>query len=224
MNQQQAWNQEYQNAQGVPTSTRTRPSSAVKRLMSYIADHELDAGKDAIDLGCGIGRNAVYLAEEGYKVTAVDFSERALKKFRHTLAKHPQASHIRTEQTDLAKKLPFTDNSFDLAIDIVTTMTLTPDELPILEAELRRVIRPGGLFLTYVLSNDDGFLETTNPGGTSTTIEGSGITDNYLGEKDLRRLYKGWDIIAMDKIEKVDDFYGKKYTRRIWWMLLRNSK
>jgi 2-polyprenyl-3-methyl-5-hydroxy-6-metoxy-1,4-benzoquinol methylase len=34
----------------------------------------------ALDLGCGEGRNAVWLAEQGWAVTAVDFSEVALEK------------------------------------------------------------------------------------------------------------------------------------------------
>lgn len=224
MNQQQAWNQEYQNAQGVPTSTRTTPSPAVKRLLNYIAEHKFKIGNEAIDLGCGIGRNVLYLAEQGYHVTAVDFAESALTKFRRTLENSVQADKITTKQVNLAEKLPFADNSFDLATDIVTTTTLTPDELPGFEAELRRVVRPGGLFLTYVLSRDDGFLEATAPGKTVTTVEESGITDNYLSEDQLRSLYKAWKVLEMDKIEKVDHFYGKNYTRRIWWMLLRNDK
>jgi SAM-dependent methyltransferase len=224
MNQQQAWNQEYQNTQGVPTSTRTTPSSSVKRLLGYIAEHKLELGKDAIDLGCGVGRNALYLAEQGYRVMAIDFAESALAKFRQTLVGNSLAGSIVTKQIDLAAALPFADNSFDLATDIVTTMTLTPDELPGLEVELRRVVRPGGLFLTYVLSRDDGFLEVTAPGEATTTVEESGITDNYLSEGQLRDLYKAWEVLEMDKVEKVDHFYGKNYTRRIWWMLLKNNK
>lgn len=224
MNQQQAWNQEYSNAQGVPTSTRTTPSSAVKRLLEYIAEHNLAVGKEAIDLGCGIGRNALYLAEQGYHVTAVDFAESALEKFGHALEGNPLADHIALKQVNLAERLPFANDSFHLATDIVTTMTLTPDEMPGFEEELRRIMRPNGLFLTYVLSDDDGFLEAMAPGKTATTVEESGITDNYFSEKQLRNLYKRWQVLTVDKIEKVDHFYGKNYTRRIWWMLLKNSK
>ena len=193
-------------------------------MLEYIAAHKLEIGKDAIDLGCGIGRNSLYLAERGYSVVAVDFAESALDKFCQILNNNPQSSRITIRQLDLTKELPFADNSFDLATDIVTTMTLTPDELPGFEYELRRVVRPNGLFLTYVLSCDDGFLEAMAPGGTTTTVEKSGITDNYLSEDQLRNLYKEWEVLKIDKIEKIDHFYGKNYARRIWWMLLKNNK
>jgi SAM-dependent methyltransferase len=208
----------------VPTSIRTKPSSAVKRLVTYIDEHEPDVGKRAIDLGCGIGRNAFYLAELGYDVTAVDFSQVALGKLKKAKSEHESTDHITVKQIDLAKQLPFLDASFDIATDIVTTMTLTPEELPGFETEIRRIVRPGGLFLTYVLSSDDGFLLATNPGQTRTTVQDSGITDNYLSEERLRQLYKRWTVLEMEKTEKLDIFYGREYTRRIWWMLLRNER
>ena len=155
-------------------------------------------------------------------MTAVDFSTAALEKLRAQAKNSPVTQRLTTRQADLTKPLPFADNSFDLALDIVTTMTLTPVQLPHLVRELQRVLRPGGLFLSYVLSDDDGFLAATNPGNLSTTVEVSGITDYYFSEASLRRAYRGWNILALDKIVKNDTFYGKRYTRRIWWMLLEN--
>src|SRR5579884_2142408 len=40
----------------------------------------------ALDLACGEGRNAVWLAERGWQVTGVDFSEVALEKARRLAA------------------------------------------------------------------------------------------------------------------------------------------
>lgn len=214
-----AWDNEYQNTKGVPTSTRTTASSAVTRLISYITEHRPDLGKTAIDLGCGIGRNSLYLAGLGYRVTAVDFAESALRKFEASLTGRPEKDYITLKHLSLADPLPFQDGTFDLAVDAVTTMTLEPDELVHFEQELRRIVKPKGLFLSYVLASDDGFLEATSPGAKSTTVEKSGITDHYFSENYLRSVYREWNILVLDKIEKPDDFYGKTYTRRIWWML-----
>ncbi|MCZ7529260.1 MAG: class I SAM-dependent methyltransferase [Acidimicrobiia bacterium] len=47
---------------------------------------DLPAGR-ALDLACGEGRNALFLAEQGWRVTAVDFSDVALEKARRIAAR-----------------------------------------------------------------------------------------------------------------------------------------
>jgi 2-polyprenyl-3-methyl-5-hydroxy-6-metoxy-1,4-benzoquinol methylase len=47
--------------------------------------HALARGR-ALDLGCGQGRNAVWLAERGWRVTAVDYSEVAINRGRQLAA------------------------------------------------------------------------------------------------------------------------------------------
>jgi len=43
-----------------------------------------------LDLGCGNGRNAIYLIEKGYKVTAVDFVDNS---FKESAKKHPEIDY-----------------------------------------------------------------------------------------------------------------------------------
>jgi ubiquinone/menaquinone biosynthesis C-methylase UbiE len=224
MNPRQAWEKEYTQSQGIPTSTRTTPSSSVKELLSYIASNDIHAGKKVLDMGCGIGRNSIFLAEQGYEVTAVDFVVPALDKFRRTVRSTDHSAHITIQECDLSEKLPFTDNYFDLAIDIVSTMSLLIEGVRRLEAELRRVIKPQGLFLTYVLSRDDGYLQTVAPGASSYEVSESGVTDYFFTEEELRDVYQKWDVLEMHKVEKIDTFYKETFTRRIWWMLLRNGE
>lgn len=96
---------------------------------------------DALDLACGEGRNAVWLAERGWKVTAVDFSPVALDKGRR-LAAHRGVS-VRWEESDVLAWQP-TDT-----FDLVAVLYL---QLP--EAERRQALRvavealrPGGTLL-----------------------------------------------------------------------------
>jgi hypothetical protein len=42
-------------------------------------------------------------------------------------------------------------------------------------------------------------------------------------EEELKKLYNKWELVTIEKREKLDTFYGKKYKRRMWWMLLQNK-
>ena len=68
------------------------------------------AGLVALDLGCGTGRHALWLAEAGASVTAVDFSDGML---REAQAK-PGAGRVRFVVHDLHEPLPFAGGTFSL--------------------------------------------------------------------------------------------------------------
>lgn len=220
----QEWELEYKNAQGVPTNSRTRPSSVVIEVFEYVYKHDIDIGNDVLDLGCGNGRNALYAASLGYHVTAVDFAENGLNLFRNALKSSEYADRVELQNADLTKTWPYANDSFGLALDIVTTVSIPPKSMPFFISQLRRVVRPNGLFAAYVLSDHDGVLRENAPGERSFTVKQSGITDYYYSEDELRSLYKGWKMLKFRMTEKVDTFYGKTYDRRIWSLLLENTK
>src|SRR5207253_4044887 len=66
-------------------------------------------GLTVLDLGCGTGRHAIWLAAAGAAVTAVDFSAGMLAEARHK----PGADAVRFVVLDLHEPLPFGDGVFD---------------------------------------------------------------------------------------------------------------
>lgn len=96
---------------------------------------------NALDLGCGTGRHALWLASEGATVTALDFSEGMLDQAR----KKPGAERVRFIAHDLHTPLPFaaeSTNQFDLVVSGLVLEHLA--ELDHFFSEARRVLRPGG--------------------------------------------------------------------------------
>lgn len=92
----------------------------------------------ALDLGCGTGRHAMWLAQAGASVTAVDFSEGMLAEAR----KKPGAEQVQFIVHDVHQKLPFVDGTFDL---IVSGLVLEHvRNLPEFFADVRRVLKPNG--------------------------------------------------------------------------------
>jgi malonyl-CoA O-methyltransferase len=95
-------------------------------------------GLAALDLGCGTGRHALWMAAGGAVVTAVDFSRGMLTEAR----RKPGAEAVRFLACDLRRPLPFASGAFDLVMS-----GLVLEHVPDLDhffAEARRVTRPGG--------------------------------------------------------------------------------
>lgn len=82
-------------------------------LVELVESRRLKPGR-AVDLGCGSGANAVFLAEHGFDVTGVDFAASALEK----AARLADASRVKVEwvQDDLTN-LRHVDGPFDLLVD-----------------------------------------------------------------------------------------------------------
>lgn len=70
------WDSFYRS--GVAPWETKHPSTELQRV---IAEEKLQPCR-TIELGCGTGINAVWLAQQGFDVTAVDISPRAIKKAR----------------------------------------------------------------------------------------------------------------------------------------------
>ena len=104
------------------------------------------SGKRAVDLACGAGRHAVYLAEAGFDVTAVDFSEEGLASARR-LAESREVS-IETVALDLeADGIDLGEQTYDLA---VVFFYLHRPLFP----RIARCLRPGGLVIYKTYSVD----------------------------------------------------------------------
>jgi tellurite methyltransferase len=81
------WNERYRSGEHAASDYNTEPSPLLVATTT-----KLQPGK-ALDLACGAGRNALWLAEQGWKVTAVDGSSAAIDILRERAA----ARHLAIE-------------------------------------------------------------------------------------------------------------------------------
>jgi SAM-dependent methyltransferase len=93
----------------------------------------------ALDLACGAGRNALWLAQQGWEVTAVDGAEEAIRLVRE----HDARIDTRVLDLETGAPLPFEDQTFDLVV--ILYFLHRP-----LFAEAQRVLRPRGVVVTAV--------------------------------------------------------------------------
>lgn len=120
----------------------------------------------ALDLACGTGRNAVFLAQSGWRVTAVDSSAAAIARLKKT------APQIDARVADLERgEFVIEPDSFDLICDFYY---LQHDLFP----AIRQGLRPGGVFA--------GAIHLPEAGHDSPFTLRSG---------ELRNEFAGWKIL-----------------------------
>jgi SAM-dependent methyltransferase len=120
----------------------------------------------ALDLACGTGRNAIWLAEHGWKVTAVDRSPISIPG-------------VDTHVADLEKReFTIAEASWDL---IVVSLYLQRD----LFEPIKRGLKPGGVALVIVLLMEPGREKSrfcVQPGEMAKYFDGWEISHYYEGK------------------------------------------
>jgi SAM-dependent methyltransferase len=111
------------------------------RLAEVVATRE--AGR-ALDLGCGEGADACWLAERGWTVVAVDISDTALQRAAEDADTRGLGDRIEFVQHDLSDSFP--DGTFDLVSAQFLHSTVRLDRTRILKCAAAAV-RPNGLLL-----------------------------------------------------------------------------
>ena len=164
------WNRRWAGEERVHASTA--PSRFV---VAEVAD--LPPGA-ALDLACGAGRNAVWLAEHGWRVTAVDFSGVALRMARSLEAERRVA--VEWVEADVLAWTP-PPRAYDLVC--VLYLQLPAGERRTALARAAAAVRPGGTLL--VLGHD--LLNLTDGWGGPTQADVLFTPDDVVAEVgDLR--------------------------------------
>jgi ubiquinone/menaquinone biosynthesis C-methylase UbiE len=96
-----------------------------------------------LDLGCGIGRVARYVAPLCRELWAVDVSEAMLGYARRRLGDLPNVRFARGDGASLPEQIPAA--SIDFAYSLLTLQHVEREHAFMLLRDLRRVLRPGGV-------------------------------------------------------------------------------
>ncbi|MEY9490826.1 SAM-dependent methyltransferase [Streptomyces calvus] len=99
---------------------------------------------DVLDLGCGAGGDALWLARQGWHVTAVDVSSVAVERLTQLAAAHGLSERITARRHDLRESFP--DGTFDLVCAHYLHTPLDLDRASVLRTAAH-ALRPGGRLL-----------------------------------------------------------------------------
>ncbi len=108
-------------------------------------------GTPVLDVGCGAGTNAIFLARHGLQVTGVDLAPGAVDVARSRSRRVGARAEFRVAD---GLDLPFPDRAFGGAIDVGCFHTLPPELRSAYARELARVLRPRGTLLLAVVARE----------------------------------------------------------------------
>ena len=161
------WDRQYMNSPGAE-----QPSAFLREIVECDAWQVL-SGK-ALDVACGNGRNAIYLAQCGFAVTALDISQVALAEGRRRAQQ--QKLQIDWQQRDLeASELDSGD--FDLVINFNYLQRS-------LFRPIQQAVKRGGhvIFETYLIDQAE-FGQPKNP-------------DYLLQHNELLDLFRAFRVLS----------------------------
>lgn len=109
----------------------------------------------ALDLGCGYGRAAIYLARHNWQVDAVDFIDIPLQEAARRAAEAGVQNRIQFHHSPVTD-MPYLTGPYDLALDVGCMHNFSEIQLIAYRDEVRRLLRPGGRYLLFAhLRNDE---------------------------------------------------------------------
>lgn len=171
----------------------SQPDAWVVAGLQSLHDHGVTT---TLDVGCGVGRHTALLARQGFDSHGIDKGMAALARTREA------AQDLRVSVTvgDITA-LPYRSASFDFVLAFNVNYHADEDGLRQAVAEVRRVLRPGGLYQATMLSKRNreygrGIEISAN------TFRQPDATDDkvhphlYTDAEDLLRLHEGFDLLS----------------------------
>ncbi|HSD48209.1 MAG TPA: class I SAM-dependent methyltransferase [Actinomycetota bacterium] len=157
--------------EGQPPWDLGRPQRAIVDLA--------EAGRivgSVLDVGCGTGEHALYLADRGHDVVALDLAPRAIELARAKAVERGVRVDLRVWD---ALRIDELNRTFDTALDVGLFHTLSDDERPLYAMSLHSALTPGGRAFLLCWSERNAW----------------GFGPRRVTQMELRGTFdRGWDI------------------------------
>jgi len=138
--------------------------------------------RTVLDLGAGMGQNAMHFAKQGFRVSAIEISDYAVEYMKNWAKR--ENLRIDAVAGDM-HSLPYNDNAFDCLFEYHTIRHTDSAGIRKIIAEIERVVKPGGeVYLTFLSKDSNEFTEKWWPEMDRNTL----ISQNPA-EKDIPYFY-----------------------------------
>lgn len=142
------------SAPGLPLEPGDEINRYPIQLYHFMAQKTVIAGKKVLEVGSGRGGGASYISRylQPASMTGMDIAKNAVRLARQ----HHRAHNLHFMQGN-AEKLPFAGESFDVVLNVESCHAY--GSVPRFLSEVKRVLKPGGIFLCTDLRGPEGMVK-----------------------------------------------------------------
>ncbi|MCG8410933.1 MAG: class I SAM-dependent methyltransferase [Bacteroidales bacterium] len=179
----------------------SRKLTTIKSTVDWVLTIANNEQMNILDLGCGPGLYSEIFATKGHKVTGVDFSENSINYAKkEAINKGLGITYL--HQNYLELDVP--ENTFDLVTLIYADLgVLNPNERSILLANIKKTLKPGGIFIFDVL-NDKDLDKKVSPKNWEVTESGFWRPNPYIALSESF-LYESEKVVLNQHVVSEDE-------------------
>ena len=175
---------------------------------------------EVLDLGCGLGRNAVAFAQAGFSVTATDLSTSAIAHLREWATQLDLP--MRTLVCDFTRVV-FPPDSFDIAISVNVLYHSYQEQLARAIDSVRSWLKKGGIFYFTCPTREDGEYGRGIERAPHTFEMEPGHMHYCADEGDLDRWLIGFDLLSRKRRDHHWEEEGVARFSSRWQVLAEKS-
>ena len=215
------WDREYKSPLFV--TKNDGPQADTLRFLKFLKKEQKYKIVDRVilDLGCGTGRNANYLAEPGNKIIGIEISKTALNLAINRARE--LGLDVDYRLGDIGELYDIADNSIDIILDVTSSNSLNEKGREIYLKETNRVLKTGSYFFVRALAKDGNKnvknLLKQSPGKEYDTyiIKEIGLTERVFSRADFTKMYSQFfKILHLEKKANYTTFNNRIYKRDYW--------
>lgn len=174
--------------------------SRPRKVLVELVEKGLIKKGNALDICCGAGTNALYLAEKGFQVTGIDISSKAVEYAKEKARKTSARAQFQVQNF---LKLPFKDEEFDFVFDMGCFHHVKVKDRNTFIRGVHRVLKKGGFYLMVCFSHRNG------------------PAWNHFTREQIIQLFSGH--FKIKNIEHTASVEGDGYTRYFYSVLMEKS-
>lgn len=176
--------------------------------LAELAEPKFPRNSKILELGCGVGRDAVFFEQKGHRVLATDVSDVVIEQNKE---KFPD-SKVEFEVLDIQEPLPYSPASFDVVYSNLALHYYSDKKTKEIIREISKVLRFGGVF-AFACKSYDALRESGTEVEKNIFVSPLGVTVHLFSEDYAKSLLT--DLFDIEHLDEVSEVYHGRDSKNV---------